>query len=109
MGFAHLPYGGKVSFIAEQKFHDLENLKFRLLKLCQTFFSLYCILFRNTKNGATKCSASRVLLILMTEIYTWPFITATTDSWVVCSFMEYLDQANKGQNEFPCLLNLMCC
>ena len=40
MGFAHLPYGGKVSFIAEQKFHDLENLKFRLLKLCQTFFAL---------------------------------------------------------------------
>ena len=72
-------------------------------------FLLYFILSRNTKNGATKCSASRVLLILMTEIYTWPFKTATPDSLLDCSFMEYLDQANKDQNEFPCLLNLLCC
>ena len=73
------------------------------------FFSLHCILSRNTKNGATKCFASRLLLILMTEIYTWPFKTVIPDSLVDRSFMEYMDQANKDQNEFPWLWNLLCC
>ena len=95
--------------IAKQKFHELKKSELSFDEFVSDFFSLHCILFRNTKNGATKCFASRPLLILMTEIYTGPFKTATPGSLLDCSFMEYLDQANKDQNEFPCLLDLLFC
>ena len=53
MGFAHLPYGGKVSFIAKQKFHELKNLTFRLMTLHQTF-SRFIVYFPGIRRTALR-------------------------------------------------------